>query len=488
MINRVLIRIKVVQILYSYMLTRSEFKIDSAPETTSRDRRYAYTVYLTTLLALLELSGYSSSKDRQAPIVDGTDANSYLHYSAMARALATDDTIRKTILRDQNDLSTFTNVLSTLYKQIINSSVYRSYTHKKKRELTDDVTFWATVMQTVVGSSEAYQELIRKAYPDFSLKGYEAGIQKVVDTLNTYHDNKSMLREAASSLQRSLSQAYELYHLLLRLPVSLTRIEEERIEEGRNKYLPTPEDLNPNTRFVDNAFVHAISGNEAMQAYFQANPPRLDWEADPMMLRRMLDHVRQSDLYREYMEAPETDYQKDCDFWRNVMKTVILPGDDLAEALESNSIYWNDDLDIMGTFVLKTIKRFSRSDNPEQMELLPKYKDEEDERFGGELFRLVVDNADTYRSYIDRFINPRQWDTERLAFMDIIVMMTAIAEMLNFPLIPLAVTLNEYIEIANSYSTDKSGQFVNGILSSVIGYLQGEGLLHKLLSDGKTEI
>lgn len=175
---------------------------------------------------------------------------------------------------------------------------------------------------------------------------------------------------------------------------------------------------------------------------------------------------------------PSANRADDCEFWRNVFKNIILPSDELAEALETKSVYWNDDLDIMGTFVLKTIKRIGGSAE-EPVELLPKYKDEEDSRFGAELFMDAVNNLEEYRSYIDRFINASQWDPERLAFMDGVIMITAIAELLNYPLIPVPVTLNEYIEIANSYSTPRSGQFINGILYSVINYLRSEGKLTK---------
>ena len=185
-----------------------------------------------------------------------------------------------------------------------------------------------------------------------------------------------------------------------------------------------------------------------------------------------------SEVYAAYMSAPATDRAADCDFWRTVFRTIILPSDDLAEVLESKSLYWNDDIDIMGTFVLKTIKRIGTSDKAD-VSLLPQYKDDEDARFGADLFLDTVNHFDDYRAYIDKFINSSQWDPERLAFMDIVIMTTAIAEMLNYPQIPIPVTLNEYIEIANSYSTPRSGAFVNGILYSVINYLKEQGKLTK---------
>ncbi|MDE6309450.1 MAG: transcription antitermination protein NusB, partial [Muribaculaceae bacterium] len=180
-----------------------------------------------------------------------------------------------------------------------------------------------------------------------------------------------------------------------------------------------------------------------------------------------------------YMAAPSSSREADCEFWRQVMKHIILPSDVLAETLENQSVFWNDDLGIMSTFVLKTIKQFGSAADGETVKLLPMFKDDEDRRFGPELFMHVVNNRDLYREYIDRFINRDQWESERIALMDIVVLMTAIAEMLHFPSIPLAVTINEYIEIAKGYSSPKSGQFVNGMLYSLSNYLREQGQLHK---------
>ena len=285
-----------------------------------------------------------------------------------------------------------------------------------------------------------------------------------------------MLRDASKALTVSLDKAYELYHALLLLPAEITALRDVRIENARHKFLATPEDLNPNTRMIDNPLPARIAECDDMTEYLKSNP--FSWDGDLDMIQRLLDRIMESKIYKDYMEAPATDYKTDCEFWRSVMKNIILPSDDLAEALESKSVYWNDDLEIMGTFVLKTLKRIASS--PEGcVELLPKYKDEEDARFGAELFMDAVNNFDEYRSYVEKFINSTSWDPERMAFMDLIVMVTAIAELLNYPLIPIPVTLNEYIEIANAYSTPRSGQFVNGILYSVINYLQEQGKLNK---------
>ena len=196
------------------------------------------------------------------------------------------------------------------------------------------------------------------------------------------------------------------------------------------------------------------------------------------------------------MESEPGDFARDAAFWRDIMKTIVFPSDELADTMETMSVFWNDDIAIMSTFALKTMRRsYASIDNDNtveedgeelagscaggSIELLPKFMNEDDEAFGAELFEFVIQNRDKYRALIDGFIDTTQWDTERLAYMDIVIMMAAIAEIINYPSIPLPVTLNEYIEIANDYSTARSGSFVNGILYSVVKKLGEEGVITK---------
>ena len=179
------------------------------------------------------------------------------------------------------------------------------------------------------------------------------------------------------------------------------------------------------------------------------------------------------------MEADEPGtLAADCDLWRQLLKSVVFPSDALAETLEAKSVYWNDDLAIMGTFTLKTIKQMGARGNRD-MELLPFFKDDDDKRFGPDLFMYAVKGRDEFRGYIDRFVNGSQWDPERLAFMDIVVLLAAIAELVHYPSIPVPVTINEYVEIANYYSSPRSGQFVNGMLFSITNYLKETGVINK---------
>ena len=475
MINRVLIRIKVVQMLYSYLLTKSEFRIEPAPESATRDKRFAYTVYIDTLLMILRLSGQNAGSQRQTSPLAGHTIHPALTSSKLVRALRDDDQIKGIILRKNELPDDMADAIEPVYFALTDSSAYKNHIKSKSHEMADDVKFWAAVLPTVVLKNAKFVECARRN-PDFSITGLEKGVEMAVATLESFSDNRYMLRDASKALTVSLDKAYELYHALLLLPAEITALRDVRIENARHKFLATPEDLNPNTRMIDNPLPARIAECDDMTEYLKSNP--FSWDGDLDMIQRLLDRIMESKIYKDYMEAPATDYKTDCEFWRSVMKNIILPSDDLAEALESKSVYWNDDLEIMGTFVLKTLKRIASS--PEGcVELLPKYKDEEDARFGAELFMDAVNNFDEYRSYVEKFINSTSWDPERMAFMDLIVMVTAIAELLNYPLIPIPVTLNGYIEIANAYSTPRSGQFVNGILYSVINYLQEQGKLNK---------
>lgn len=478
MINRVLIRIKVVQLLYSYLLTRSEFKIEQAPDSQStKDRQIAYTLYLDLLLLLLELSG-QKVQDEIPEACKQIGANKFLKASPMAKALASDSKIRELILRGKNSVSAFDTALMPIYEAIVASSPYQRHTKSKERNLASDVEFWNDVTINVITRVPEFIEAVRSRN-EFSRNALDMAIKMVCSTLNSYNDSYSQVSEARNNLEKSLDQAHDLYMGLLRLIVDITDMQATRLEEAKHKYLPTQQDLTPDTRFIDNEFVKALAENDELNKYVESRGVSFI-DDNEIAVGSILDLIIASDTYKDYMSLPVTDYKTDCELWRNLFKNVILPSDTLAEALESKSVYWNDDLDIMGTFVLKTIKQYvASSDGGDDVVLQPKYKDREDAEFGGRLFLNVIDNREQYRSYIDRFINRSQWDSDRLAFMDIVVMMTAIAELLAFPAIPVPVTVNEYVEIANSYSTSKSGYFVNGVLSSVINYLKSEGVLLK---------
>lgn len=461
--------------LYSYLLTKKEFKIESAPESASRDKKYAYTLYLDLLLLILELSGYSVNNSGKKSPLEGLGTKNLLSSGKMTKSLAADDDIRSIILKGNSNIADFDDIALRLYSTITSSAVFRDFLKIKNPEIKDEVAMWNIVIKTIFMKEPLFIETLRKNQA-FTNAGYEAGVEMLIHTLSNYSDTRTLLSDAKRSLNTSLDKAYELYHYMLLLMVEITRMQARRIEAAKSKYLPTEEELNPNMKFVENMFIKAIERHANLETYMKSNP--LSWENDSTLIKNLLDKIISSAAYTDYMSTPENDFTADCELWRQIFKNIILPSEELAEVLESKSVYWNDDLAIMGTFVLKTIKQFAKS-NGEPVALLPQYKDDEDADFGPSLFMHTISNQEVYRSYIDKFINDSQWDPERLAFMDIVIMTAAISELLNYPMIPIAVTLNEYIEIANCYSTPKSGQFINGILYSVINYLKSEGKLNK---------
>ena len=469
MINRILIRIKVVQMLYSYLLTRKEFKIEVAQENASRDKKYAYTLYLDLFHLILKLSGYSIEKGASQKV----DSTNLLSSMKIAKSLITYDEIRSYIV--QNDKTWDASIISRLYSLIINSVAFKDFKKNKSPEIQDEVLFWRSIVNTIFLREPLLVESLRKD-SRFTIAGFEQGISMFLNTLSDYNDSRSSLLNAKNALTASLNKGYELYHRLLCLMVEITRMQDGRIDAAKNKYLPTYDDLNPNMKFVENKIIASIQNNPSMQAYLSTNP--FTWDEDTLLIKSLLDKITSSDVYQEYMQSTESSYVEDCNFWKTIFKAIILPSEELSEALESKSVYWNDDLDIMGTFVLKTIKQFAN--NGEKTLLLPQYKDEEDKQFGDILFTNAIKDSDIYRQYIDKFVKGGQWDPERLAFMDIVIMIAAITELTHCPSIPIPVTLNEYIEIANCYSTPKSGQFINGILYSIINQLRSEGKLNKV--------
>lgn len=475
MINRILIRIKVVQLLYSYLLTRSEFRIVTAPEKATADGKYAHALYLKIMLMIPELAGYKVVPGAKRTPLDSLGSTNMLAASQVARALGADLDIREIIARGETGIESLDDVVLRLYGKITTSVAYTDFRRKRKVQLADEIKLWTVLLETVVQKEPLMLEAARRD-EGFTLAGYHQAFRMVIDTLNNYYDTNATLRSARTSLDQSLEKAYDLYHALLMLPVYITRLEAERLEAAKEKYCPTPEDLNPNMRFVDNRFVEAIAAHPQIEEYGKKHD--ITWDTDYFLLKQLLDAIKESQTYKEYMESENGTLASDCEFWRTILKNVVFPSDALAEALEEKSIYWNDDLAVMGTFVLKTIRQMATKGNREAP-LLPMYKDDEDAEFGSRLFDFAVSNREEYRSFIERFINGTQWDPERLALMDIVIMVTAIAELLNFPSIPVPVTMNEYVEIANYYSSPRSGQFINGVLYNVANYLREDGRLLK---------
>ncbi len=298
---------------------------------------------------------------------------------------------------------------------------------------------------------------------------------KIIQIVYAYHQNGSKNLDAAEKeLFFSLSKAYDLYNYLLMLMIAITEYAQKRIDAAKAKLAPTTEELYPNTKFIENKFIAQLEINKQL-TNFATNQKRT-WANDQDFIKGLYDKIITSDIYQSYMNSEENSYIADRELWRKIYKTFIFNNDSLDQVLEDQSLYWNDDKEIVDTFVLKTIKRFEEKNGADQ-ELLPEFKDDEDREFARRLFRRSILNADYYRHLISE--NTKNWDLDRIAFMDIIIMQTALAEILSFPNIPISVSLNEYVEIAKLYSTFKSGSFINGTLDGIVNRLKKEGKLTK---------
>ncbi len=289
---------------------------------------------------------------------------------------------------------------------------------------------------------------------------------------NRREDND--LVKAEKELMFSIVKTYDLYHYLLLLVLEIADIASDRIERALQKNIPTFEDLNPNRRFIDNVVIAQLRNNKALTKYL--NDSKLSWINFSHIPRILYTKLISCDYYLEYMSSEYHNYQSDKKIVHKIIVELLPTSEDLVNCLEEQSIYWNDDLDYVIIMLEKTLKKF-KPDTKEDAGLMPLFKNREDEDFVKQLFRKAVLNSASYSEFIDN--NTTNWEVERIALMDILVMQLAIAEILEFPEIPVKVTLNEYIEIAKYYCTSKSSTFVNGILDNIVKEIRARKLFNK---------
>ena len=298
---------------------------------------------------------------------------------------------------------------------------------------------------------------------------------KIVQIVYAYYQNGGKnLDTAEKELFFSMSKAYDMYNYLLLLMVEITKQAERKQNAAKSKLLPTAEELYPNTKFINNRFIAQLEVNKQLLEFSETQ--KKTWENEAEFVKSLCEKIQETDIYKEYMESDTSSYEEDRELWRKLYKRIIFNNDELDQVLEDQSLYWNDDKEIVDTFVLKTIKRFEEANGAKQ-ELLPEFKDDEDQDFARRLFRRAILNADYYRHLISE--NTKNWELDRVAFMDVVIMQIALAEILSFPNIPVSVSLNEYVEIAKLYSTPKSGSFINGTLDGIVNTLKAENKLTK---------
>lgn len=298
---------------------------------------------------------------------------------------------------------------------------------------------------------------------------------KVMQVIYACQKNGDLsIQQSEKELFHSISKSFELYHLFLLLLVDIRGYAENRIEIGRNKKIPTEEDLNPNTRFIDNKLLIQLSGNEELLRFVEKTG--LSWSNSPEIIRSLFDVISESENYKAYMNLPYTSYDDDKKFIVKLTEKVIAQYEPLYNQVEEQSIFWNDEAEFIMSMVIKTLKEFELVNGITQP-LQEEFKDKDDQDFVKTLFRKSLLNQKEFIDLIKKF--SQNWDLDRVAYMDIVLMQIALTEMIEFKEIPVKVTLNEYIEIAKHYSTPKSGLFINGILDKIVASLKTDGKIVK---------
>lgn len=284
-----------------------------------------------------------------------------------------------------------------------------------------------------------------------------------------FQSDEGSVSKSEKELFFSIQKTYDLYHYLLLLILDIADYANSRIEIARQKRIPTREDLNPNTKFVDNLIINQIRTNRQLNQYLSHT--RMSWVNHPELIKKLHNRIRMAPFFKEYMENPERSYEEDKKVIMEIFNSEIINAESLYQTLEEQSIYWNDEVEFVVSMISKTLKGFRLSD-AENAELMPLFKNEDDRDYARDLFRKAIVHKEEYRKLVESFTE--NWDVERIAYMDFLILEAAITEAVEFPSIPTRVTINEYLEIAKFYSTEKSSMFINGLLDKIFRHLKEE--------------
>lgn len=305
---------------------------------------------------------------------------------------------------------------------------------------------------------------------------------KIVQLTYAYYQNGNKnIDTAEKELFFSLSKAYDLYNYLLSLIVSITKEARKHLEVAQSRARREGTDM-PSQKFAYNRFAIQLEENIMLNEFLETQ--KKSWDNEVEFVKKLYKQITESQIYKDYMADTEDSYSADRELWRKIYRTLIQENEELDSLLEEQSLYWNDDKEIVDTFVLKTIKRFDEKNGAKQ-ELLPEYDNEEDRDYARKLYRATIMNADEYQRYMSEA--SQNWDFNRLAYMDIVIMQIALAEMMTFPSIPISVTINEFVDIAKLYSTPRSGGYINGMLDAIARHLIRTGKLLKHMNEPRSK-
>ncbi|GAA4267953.1 transcription antitermination factor NusB [Hyunsoonleella aestuarii] len=300
---------------------------------------------------------------------------------------------------------------------------------------------------------------------------------KVMQSIYAFKGSESDdLSKDQKFLLFSIDNMYGLYLLLLSLLIEVQKRAEADLLKKQNKHLATQEDKNPNKKFVNNELLQIIKNNSLLKERFD-NHKITNWDLDAEYVDIIFKAILNSDLYTDYMQTRVSTFKEDKNFVIDVFKDIVAPNDKLYDYLEDKNLTWLDDLPTVNTTILKILRK--AKSNGSQNTFTPElYKDDEDKQFAVDLLKKTLLNANSLNEEIE--LKTQNWDSDRIANVDFVLLQMAICEIKEFPSIPVKVTINEYLEIAKEYSTPKSSIFINGILDKLVKEYQKDDKLNKI--------
>ena len=281
--------------------------------------------------------------------------------------------------------------------------------------------------------------------------------------------------DSASQLQNSMEHMYKLYLLMTSLLIKLRERAIDHQKRSEKKYIKTQEDVNPNMRFVDNVLLQKLTEDTALNAELESHKIQY-WEQDGEYVELIYQDLIKSDLYESFMSSSESSLENDVTFVVEIFREIIVSNNKLYDYFQDKNITWVDDFPVVNTFIVKLFKRITTKLKTEFF--TPNlFKDKEDEAFGFKLMKSTRDNFEVYNAEI--ISKTKNWDKDRIAKIDFVLLQMAICEFQEFPSIPTKVTINEYIELAKEYSTPKSNVFINGVLDKIVKDYRNQKTLNK---------
>ncbi|MGC6429655.1 MAG: transcription antitermination factor NusB [Jejuia sp.] len=300
---------------------------------------------------------------------------------------------------------------------------------------------------------------------------------KVMQTIYAFKGSASDdLKKDEKFLLFSIENMHNLYFLIISLLLEVKKRAVQDLDKKQKKHLATSEDKNPNRKFVNNQVFQHLQKNEMLRSDLENNQS-INWELDSEYVDIVFKAITSSDLYAEYMQTRTSDFKEDKDFFIDMFKEIVAPNEKLYEYIEDKNLTWLDDLPTVNTTILKLLRKLKA--NAQETHFSPKlYKDTEDRQFAIDLFKKTVLNVNTINHEISQ--KTKNWEADRIATLDFVLLQMGICELHHFPSIPVKVTINEYLEIAKEYSTPKSSIFINGILDKLVKEYKDEGKLNKI--------